>query len=356
MKQIIDVDIDFVRNEIIFIGRGTKLIKNLTEFLATNFDSTELLNEKLKFSYNSIQNIKRRILEDIRQLTQNMGSTESFKKAFTLLDNKNIKEELIKELFKEDASLGFLRDCAYLDQKTSIKNELFFKRYFGKEDYDFSGFSQLDDFNKMIEMFNSNMYDTLLCLEINNLQAVNHLCGDDMGDEILQTFTNELTSVFDETLMIRYGGDEFIIFTNLETADEIQRIVNGEDFLNILNNCLPVLKTDDGIDVFCTVSIGTSKIDVPIRVYSRDDIIQFKKMVNLSYYDAQKILSVNKQSIKEKYNHLMLKDTYKDTDGIIDYRAYLLDKENNKNVDEFIEYSGEINIDNLLKTHKGLKS
>jgi diguanylate cyclase (GGDEF)-like protein len=87
-----------------------------------------------------------------------------------------------------------------------------------------------------MEIMNTAITDAIdsgkpLCLcigDIDHFKEINDLYGHQMGDQVLATFSYLLTNKFPkETIIGRYGGDEFCILFPFTTAQEI--LLNIED-------------------------------------------------------------------------------------------------------------------------------
>ncbi|MEK3765805.1 MULTISPECIES: diguanylate cyclase domain-containing protein [unclassified Solibacillus] len=96
-------------------------------------------------------------------------------------------------------------------------------------------------------------------LDGDNFKQVNDLHGHDVGDEFLIQFGNSLVkSVRQEDLVVRLGGDEFlIVFTGLSNS-EIERTVQIEQIMNRIQENLEIGWRIRGVHFSPTVSIGIS--------------------------------------------------------------------------------------------------
>ena len=96
-------------------------------------------------------------------------------------------------------------------------------------------------------------------LDGDNFKQVNDLHGHDVGDEFLIQFGNSLVkSVRQEDLVVRLGGDEFlIVFTGLSNS-EIERTVQIKQIMNRIQENLEIGWRIRGVHFSPTVSIGIS--------------------------------------------------------------------------------------------------
>ena len=63
---------------------------------------------------------------------------------------------------------------------------------------------------------------TLIILDLDNFKYVNDVFGHKIGDMVLIEFSNLLKKFFEEDIIVRWGGDEFLIFTD-KSPKEIER-------------------------------------------------------------------------------------------------------------------------------------
>ncbi|MDD3429027.1 MAG: GGDEF domain-containing protein [Oscillospiraceae bacterium] len=65
----------------------------------------------------------------------------------------------------------------------------------------------------------------LMILDVDNFKSINDTCGHLAGDEVLRQIANRLTEIFyDNSILGRIGGDEFIIFIEQLGEDTLQQI------------------------------------------------------------------------------------------------------------------------------------
>lgn len=96
-------------------------------------------------------------------------------------------------------------------------------------------------------------------LDGDNFKQVNDLHGHDVGDEFLKQFGKSLVkSVRQEDLVVRLGGDEFlIVFTGLSNS-ETERVIQIEQIMNRIKENLDIGWRIRGVHFSPTVSIGIS--------------------------------------------------------------------------------------------------
>jgi diguanylate cyclase (GGDEF)-like protein/PAS domain S-box-containing protein len=64
-------------------------------------------------------------------------------------------------------------------------------------------------------------------LDLNGFKKVNDRCGHEVGDEVLRVVSQRLRlAVRDDDLVARWGGDEFVVTAQIESAVEVQGMAN----------------------------------------------------------------------------------------------------------------------------------
>ncbi|WP_016956310.1 EAL domain-containing protein [Catenovulum agarivorans] len=136
----------------------------------------------------------------------------------------------------------------------------------------------------------------LLLIDLDNFKFVNDALGNDVADEILRTVGHRLASL-NEALVARYGGDEFVIICQPQSADNItlyaQRLAHsiiqlisqpiqvGERIVNIAASagiCLFPLHSFDKLEIlrFAETALMQSKELGRGQFYVFDPAIQHK--------------------------------------------------------------------------------
>ena len=97
----------------------------------------------------------------------------------------------------------------------------------------------------------------LFIIDVDNFKKLNDSYGHSVGDGCLIKVVNALNASFDnpdDGVVIRYGGDEFLVLynTDLYTKDHYSKLINA-------------LNTDNKYNV--TLSIGSTKADVGENIY-----------------------------------------------------------------------------------------
>lgn len=123
------------------------------------------------------------------------------------------------------------------DEVTGIPN----RRYFVRE------------ISSRMKKFPSEKF-SLIFIDIDNFKYVNDTYGHDAGDALLKEFSKIIIGMkIEDSLLIRYGGDEFILVkNNIKDKKQIKDLLD-----NIIKNISKPININ-GKDIFCTLSIGVS--------------------------------------------------------------------------------------------------
>ncbi len=93
----------------------------------------------------------------------------------------------------------------------------------------------------------------LLIIDLNKFKDVNDTFGHAVGDELIKVISSRLQALIDnKDLLVRYGGDEFVIWFRMEEARDVSLLVS-----KILNCCsLPVPLADSQFEVGASIGIA----------------------------------------------------------------------------------------------------
>ncbi len=93
--------------------------------------------------------------------------------------------------------------------------------------------------------------DVLAMIDIDGFKEYNDNHGHDAGDEFLVRFSRLLTdSLRHEDVVIRYGGDEFVVIARGASADDMSRIMGR------VRDALPNLSVDQRLDMSYGINSG----------------------------------------------------------------------------------------------------
>ncbi|MEW6769835.1 MAG: diguanylate cyclase [Bacillota bacterium] len=147
------------------------------------------------------------------------------------------------------------RHLSLTDPLTTLYNRRFFAEYFER---------LVAEANRRQEPF------SVLFLDIDQFKNINDTYGHEIGDQVLATTARTIKEILREMdLMIRYGGEEFVIVlpgTDLKggitVAEKIRRTIATT----------PVF-LDSGENIFLTVSMGVAEYKPGAR-YTSEEVIQ----------------------------------------------------------------------------------
>jgi len=76
---------------------------------------------------------------------------------------------------------------------------------------------------------NSSLYDVVVLLDVDHFKQINDEFGHDLGNEVLIELSKRLQDILRENdMLIRWGGEEFLIYLNAVPAERVQRIIERE--------------------------------------------------------------------------------------------------------------------------------
>lgn len=131
--------------------------------------------------------------------------------------------------------------------------------------------------NKTDEWIKKYSNFNLIFIDIDNFKSINDSYGHKIGDLVLKEITNKISkSLKKEDLLIRQGGDEFIVFTT--EIDDIESYSN-----NLLNNIKEIFNLNNK-QLKITASFGVARY--PNDSENIDDLITCSDM---ALYEAKKL-------------------------------------------------------------------
>ena len=141
-----------------------------------------------------------------------------------------------KELIEKEKEI---RQLAYYDALTGVGNRTMF--------YEMAG--------KMLDSAKSeNLLFGLMFVDVNKFKEINDSYGHEVGDKVLVRVANMLVDATRKNdMIVRYGGDEFLILLpNINDVDNYNIVVSR--IFELKNNSMTV----DGMEIPFTLSIGIS--------------------------------------------------------------------------------------------------
>lgn len=132
-------------------------------------------------------------------------------------------------------------------------------------------------------------FGALLIIDLNKFKDVNDTFGHAVGDELLKVISSRLQALIDnKDLLVRYGGDEFVIWFRMEVSRDVSLLVS-----KILDCCsLPVPLADLQFEVGASIGIAYcpqdgNKLDTLCK-NADIALYQAKKMRNgFAFYQKQ---------------------------------------------------------------------
>ena len=125
--------------------------------------------------------------------------------------------------------------------------------------------------------FKISSYLRLSLLDLDNLKYINDNFGHNMGDEILKEFVSLVKKYFEDCILGRWGGDEFVMLTSYAKDEMISALIQ------INNSLLEFQKSfDKDLKKIVSTSIGSVKID------SHKEFEELFKKADLALYKVKK--------------------------------------------------------------------
>lgn len=126
---------------------------------------------------------------------------------------------------------------------------------------------------------NQDPIGALLIIDLNKFKDVNDTFGHGVGDELLKAISERLQAATDnKDLLVRYGGDEFVIWFKMNSARDIKDLVE-----KILHCCAqPVPLADSQFEVGASIGIAYCPTD-------GDNLDTLCKHADIAMYQAKKL-------------------------------------------------------------------
>lgn len=162
----------------------------------------------------------------------------------------------------------------------------------------------LENMDEVIkDILNNNNKGAMLFIDIDNFKKINDNLGHNFGDLILKRTADILKAIIDEEgVVIRYGGDEFVIIIHhIESHKELRKI--SKEILNTLNNKFLI----GNRYVYCSVSIGTAifpkdGFDLSSLLKNSDTAMHKAKELGKNryeFYESEMTLEINRKATIE---------------------------------------------------------
>ncbi len=166
----------------------------------------------------------------------------------------------IRSIHKEKLVNLELRSRAERDYLTGLYNQVYFKKYIDR-------CLETDDDGEC----------AFLMMDLDNFKNVNDTYGHYMGDKLIINIADMLSNIcMHNAKLCRMGGDEFAVFFNHCSAEEVYRTAD-----RILEE-IPKIRIDCEMTAFITGSIGLT-----FRKYEDDNFFTLYKRADKAMYDAK---------------------------------------------------------------------
>lgn len=106
---------------------------------------------------------------------------------------------------------------------------------------------------------------TVLVIDLDGFKRANDLLGHAAGDEVLCTVAKRLSSTFPKALILRYGGDEFVLITT-DTSPPAPLL--AQEVISLIGR--PVRASDAPVEIGASVGIATSQGDLNLAIDEAD--------------------------------------------------------------------------------------
>ncbi|WP_432663663.1 transporter substrate-binding domain-containing protein [Wukongibacter baidiensis] len=174
------------------------------EALATIFNKALVLVDYEKAKYRGIEKVP--TLKNIKNIRLSMYLIIAI---VFLIVGFLVLVKIVRDLANQKAETKILRErehLMYTDPLTNINNRLFF--------------------NSLEEKIDQYPYpQAFIMMDLNNLKLTNDTYGHQAGDEIIKSFAKVLQQFSNDKLLIRMGGDEFLIFLYNHDELKIQKLI-----------------------------------------------------------------------------------------------------------------------------------
>ncbi len=144
--------------------------------------------------------------------------------SFIVVSTKTqLAEELYESKSREEAQqkvISATRELAYVDPLTGVKN----KHAYVEVEIGFDGLIH----DKKISNF------ALLLFDLNDLKKINDLYGHDKGDIYIKKSCEMIKQYFPNTIIYRYGGDEFVVILQGKIYDQRFKLI--QEFNHAVEN------------------------------------------------------------------------------------------------------------------------
>lgn len=226
----------------------------------------------------------------------------------SLVPDKSLKEEMMNKFLENDSIMSKTNfenikkglENGYIDVLTGCYSKDYFQYYLSTENTKFNRKEDQDEFNALLEIFNKNGTEGVMFLDINNFKLVNDYVDHDAGDRILKKLGDELAGFSQDTISIRSGGDEFLVFGSVDKLSQIENHLNKSEVIEHLNSHISKDSKYNGVSIQSTVSKGIKEIHIPKHIGDISDVLNFKFDLASDIKMAEEFMKNDKKRIKEE--------------------------------------------------------
>ncbi|MGC8502323.1 diguanylate cyclase domain-containing protein, partial [Desulfurella sp.] len=192
------------------------------------------------------------------------------------LDNFKNKLKLMKLEKLQESGKSKARYFAYHDQLTGLNNRSFF----------------IERLNQAIaKSRRTNTNIALFSMDLDGFKAINDTFGHDIGDRLLKAVAKRLKSVVrQEDTLSRFGGDEFLLFTDsFETKGELEEI--AKRILNTIKKpfIIDTYQMSVGISIGIACSLGITNASQEDYLKVADELLYTSKNTGKNKYTIAEV-------------------------------------------------------------------
>lgn len=162
--------------------------------------------------------------------------------------------EYVQSIKQNEKELSKMIVAANKDELTSVRNTTAFEAY--KIDLD-------------SRMHTGGSQCAVLMIDVNDVQKVNKLHGEEKGDLYIVNNCRRICEVFDHSPVFRFGGDEFVVVLQGKDYEEREALISG------LRQTVEEMAADASIPAWerCAVAIGIAEYN-PEMDDSVDEVLR----------------------------------------------------------------------------------
>ena len=125
---------------------------------------------------------------------------------------------------------------------------------------------------KRLQKTNQLKNKKLVFIDIDHFKSINDVHGHEFGDFALKTISHKLKEYFKDDIIIRFGGDEFLIITDKDT-DYINKfnyvfskIYNFKDIEIPISSSIGITNYEEGLDLDSWINLADREMYINKRL------------------------------------------------------------------------------------------